>query len=81
MCDPGYYKTEGICTPCGEGTFKSAYGNQACTSCGDYTTGPSGATNKTQCLCMQDYEAGANDGPDVDGGSCVASCPGQLLFF
>ena len=77
VCDAGYYDT-GSCTPCAEGSFKSVYGDQACISCGIHTTGPTGATNKTQCLCIQDYEAGLNHGPDVEGGSCVESCgPGQ----
>ena len=79
VCDPGYYSVGALqCSPCAPGSYKSSYGANevgaaGCASCGAHTTGAEAATNRTECLCATNYEAGPEDGPDV-GGHCVATC-------
>ena len=80
-CSPGFAHLENlhngsvVCTACADGHFKDNVANAACTSCGLNTVSAAPRANRTACACAPDYEPGALDGPDVLGGSCVASCP------
>jgi hypothetical protein len=63
-----------VCTACADGKFKDHVTNSACAPCGVFTIPSAPRANRTACACAPDYEPGLNDGPDVPGGSCVASC-------
>ena len=63
-----------VCAACADGLFKDFIGNAGCASCGSDTVSSAPRANRTACACKTDYEPGQNDGPDVPGGSCVASC-------
>jgi hypothetical protein len=80
QCAPGFeYKstlTNGsvVCAACANSKFKDHVANADCASCGLHTVSYAPRANHTACACAPDYEPGQNDGPDVPGGSCVASC-------
>jgi len=58
-----------ICAPCPSGTYKSMDGQQSpCTPCPANTDSPTGSTNISACLCIQDFI-------EQEDGACVA-CPG-----
>ena len=67
-----------ICSPCRDGTFKDSVGNGKCSTCGPNTVSTGPRANRTACACSPGFEPGVQDGPDVEGGSCVAECgPGE----
>jgi hypothetical protein len=80
-CSPGFAYVANlpngsvVCTECADGLFKDHVADAACTACGAHTVSVAPRANRTVCACAPDYEPGALDGPDVFGGSCVASCP------
>jgi hypothetical protein len=80
-CAPGFAHVENlpngsvVCTACADGHFKDHVADAACTSCGAHTVSAAPRANRTACACALNYEPGLLDGPDVPGGSCVASCP------
>lgn len=60
VCAPGFgYTSAGACTPCAANTFKSAAGNQACTStcvANSVSTGATGSTSASgACNCSPGY--------------------------
>ena len=75
QCAPGFeYKSSVVCAACANSKFKDHVANADCASCGLHTVSYAPRANHTACACAPDYEPGQNDGPDVPGGSCVASC-------
>jgi len=63
------------CVKCAEGYFKDSIGNEKCLSCGAHTVSFQPRNNRSLCACAADYEAGLNNGPDVQDGFCVRQCP------
>ena len=50
VCNPGYYELAGDCVACGDGTYKPALGNEACTPCGYMeTTAATASVNISDC--------------------------------
>ena len=63
---------------CRDCTFKDSLGNGKCSTCGPNTVSTGPRANRTACACSPGFEPGVQDGPDVEGGSCVAECgPGE----
>ncbi len=65
-CYAGYYLNLGSCLLCPYGTYKSTYGNQACTKCPDFMISPEGSTQESHCV----YQTCAA-GFFLAGGPCV----------
>jgi hypothetical protein len=74
-CEPGYTRTDGVCTSCGLGSYKEEAGEHACTSCPDnHTTFPN-ATEAADCLCTHGYE------PGLELQQCLQCSPGFYKAF
>ena len=70
ICQPGYYRDNGVCTACAQGAYKSETGDAACSSCSatdsNTNTLSTASTSVSDCLCVANYE--------LRDGSCQA-CP------
>ena len=86
-CNPGFKsvlsgKDVSSCIPCTDGSFQDQINKVAsCISCGANTVSTGSRTARSDCACATGYMPDPdNNGPDVDGGSCVNSCgPGETF--
>lgn len=56
-CAPGMFESEGVCVPCGYGTYQHNFGATACFACaaGQNTTSP-GQNSSSACVCTPGFE-------------------------
>jgi len=72
-CNAGYTEpvtyppTNGACTACVEGTFKTATGSEECTECTPHSSSPAGSISWSDCTCLSGY-----DGNHAHG--CTRDC-------
>lgn len=68
LCNPGFFRENGVCTECQPGTFKPILSDANCTTCTPNSHSPSNSITNTSCVCNLGY-IGPNGGPCE---ACVA---------